>query len=165
MIKLFNRLFECLRRHFCRPHKEVCCCCRGPQAENSFASFFIFEIQFANGQPIPLITGTADTDGNISLEDNTRIILEPGYYYISFSVSTILDTAGYMQITPAYNGTPRLDYGIYFKTNTDSSSAYGSSSIIIYVPSQTSFTLTYNSNVSNRSGAATVAVIKLNRDA
>ena len=66
-----------------------------------------------------------------------------------------------MQITPAYNGTSHLEYGIYFKTNTDASSAYGSNSIIIYVPSQTVFTLNYNSNVTNRSGAATIAIIKL----
>ena len=69
-----------------------------------------------------------------------------------------------MQITPSYNGTSRLEYGIYFKTNTASSSASGSNSFIISVPSQTNFTLTYNSSVGNRSGAATVAVLKLNRE-
>ena len=107
----------------------------------------------------------ADTTGNIALANNTQIVLAPGYYFISYSVSTILDNAGYMQITPSYNGSPHLEYGVYFKTNTDSSSAYGSNAIIIYVPTQTNFTLTYNSNVANRSGAATVAVLKLTRDA
>ena len=177
---------------FCRPccclHEALCCPCRGPQgpqgepgpqgppgepgpqgpqgesAKDIYASFYIFELKFTNGQPVPLITGTEDTTGNIVLENNTQINLTPGYYYISYSVSTILDEPGYMQITPSYNGTPHLEYGIYFKTNTASSSAYGSNSIIIYAPSQTNFTLTYNSNVENRSGAATVAVIKLTRD-
>ena len=111
-----------------------------------------------------MITGTADTTGNITLENNSLINLEEGYYFITFSVSTVLDNAGYMQITPSYNGSAHLEYGIYFKTNTDLSSAYGTSSIIIYVPSQTSFSLTYNSNVGNRSGAATVTVLKLTRD-
>ena len=137
---------------------------QGPQGEpatNIFASYFIFEIQFENGQTIPLITGTADTTGNIVLANNTQINLTSGYYFISYSVSTVLDDAGYMQITPSYNGMSHLEYGVYFKTNTASSSAYGSNAIIIYVPSQTSFTLTYNSNVENRFGAATVAVIKL----
>ena len=136
----------------------------GEPAEDIFASFYIFEIVFANAQTIPLTTGTADNTQNIVLVNNNQINLTPGYYYISYSVSTILDSAGYMQITPSYNGTSHLEYGIYFKTNTTSSSAYGSNSIIIYVPSQTNFTLTYNSNVQNRSGAATVAVLKLNRD-
>ena len=121
---------------------------QGPQgepAEDIFASFFVFEIPFQNGQPIPFVTGTEDPTGNIVLANNTQIDLAPGYYDISFHVSTVLDNAGYMQVTPL-------------------SSAYGSNAIIIYVPTQTSFTLTYNSNVENRSGAATVAVIKLNRD-
>lgn len=136
---------------------------QGECTDTAFASFVIFEVRFVNGQPIPLITATDDTTGNISLEDNTNIVLEQGYYYISFSVSTVLDNAGYMQITPSYNGTSHLETGIYFRTGTDLSSAYGSNSIIIYVPSKTSFTLTYNSNSENRSGAAAVSVIKLNR--
>ena len=141
---------------------------QGPQGEPSkdiFASFYIFEIPFENGRFIPFTTGVTDITGNIVLEDNTRIDLMPGYYFISYSVSTVLDSAGYMQITPSYNGTSHLEYGIYFRTNTVFSSAYGSNSIIIYVPTQTSFTLTYNSNVGNRSGAATISVIKLKRDA
>ena len=139
---------------------------QGPQGEPTkdiFASFFIFEKLFQNSQPIPWITGTADTTGNISLINNTEIELTPGYYYISYNVSAILDNAGYMQITPSYNDMPYLTYGIYFKTNATSSSAYGSNSIIIYVPSQTTFKLTYNSNVTSRSGAATISIIKLTR--
>ncbi len=166
----------------CGPSNIPCCCCccrgpqgpqgepgpQGPQGESSkdiFASFFIFERRFENSQLIPLITGTEDTTGNITLINDTQIKLNPGYYYISYSVSAILEEAGYMQITPSYNGSPYLPYGIYFKTGTVSSSAYGSNSMIIYVPSQTTFSLTFNSNVGNRSGAATVSVIKLTGDA
>ena len=138
---------------------------QGEPAKDIFASFAILEIQFVNGRPIPLGTGTADPTGNIVLEDHTRIVLAPGYYFISYSVSAVLDNAGYMQVTPFYNGSPHLEYGVYFKTNTSSSSAYGSNSFIIYVPSQTNFTLTYNSGVGNRSGAAAVSIIKLTRDA
>ena len=110
---------------------------------------------------LPRVTGPAEMHFYkiTSMKD-----VAPGYYDISFHVSTVLDNAGYMQVTPFYNGSPHLEYGIYFKTNGDLSSAYGSNAIIIYVPTQTSFTLTYNSNVENRSGAATVAVIKLNRN-
>lgn len=68
-----------------------------------------------------------------------------------------------MQVTPAYNGSSNLLYGIYFKTGAALSSAYGSNSIIIHVPETTSFSLTYNSNVADRSGAATVSVIRLTR--
>lgn len=139
----------------------------GPQGEpgtSIFASFAVYEVRFQNGSTIPLGTITSDTSGNITLENNTRILLTPGYYFIAYSVSTILECAGYMQITPAYNGAPRLETGIYFKTGTPSTSAWGANSVILYVPADTAFTLTYNSNVANRSGAATVSVIKLSRD-
>ncbi len=186
-IESFCRRFKYFCMH-CPPPKDPCCSCccpgepgpqgpqgepgpQGPQGEpgepteNIFASFLIFEVRFENGSPIPLITGTEDVTGNITLENNSQIILEPGYYYISYSVSAVLDNAGYMQVTPFYSDTPHLEYGVYFKTGTDSSSACGSNSFIIYIPSQTSFTLNYNSDVSNRSGTANIAVLKLSRDA
>ena len=155
-----------------RQHGCGCCACSGPQgpqgepgpqgpqgppgepAQDCFASFFMFERRFENGRPIPLLPGTADPTGSIVLAD---------YYCISFSVSAILEEAGYMQVTPAYNGSSNLLYGIYFKTGAALSSAYGSNSIIIHVPETTSFSLTYNSNVADRSGAATVSVIRLTR--
>lgn len=138
---------------------------KGIAANDIFASFATFEVRFTNNEKIGLGTSQPDITGNIVLEDNNQIVLQPGYYYISYSVSTILEKTGYMQITPSFNGSAQLIYGIYFKTGTDYTSAYGSNSIIIDVPAQTSFSLTFNSNVKNRSGAATVAVIKLNRDA
>ena len=161
-----------------RQHGCGCCACSGPQgpqgepgpqgppgepAQDCFTSFFMFERRFENGRPIPLLPGTEDPTGSIVLADETRIELAPGYYCISFSVSAILEEAGYMQVTPAYNGSSNLLYGIYFKTGAALSSAYGSNSIIIHVPETTSFSLTYNSNVADRSGAATVSVIRLTR--
>ncbi|HJB20292.1 MAG TPA: hypothetical protein H9773_01135 [Candidatus Fournierella merdavium] len=124
----------------------------------------MFERRFENGQPIPLLPGTEDPTGNIVLGDESRIELAPGYYCVTYSVSAILEEAGYMQVTPSYNGTSNLLYGVYFKTGAALSSACGSNSIIIQVPAQTSFTLTYNSNVMSRSGAATVSVLKLERE-
>lgn len=174
-----QRVPDFMRRH-CGCLRDCCCCSgppgpqgpqgepgpQGPQgepAEDCFASFFMFERRFENGRFIPLLPGTEDPTGNIVLADETRIELTPGYYCISFSVSAILEEAGYMQVTPAYNGTSNLLYGVYFKTGAALSSAYGSNSIIIHVPQPTSFGLAYNSNVADRSGAATVSVIKLTR--
>ena len=143
---------------------------QGPQgepgkcSEDIFASFFAFEQRFKSGNPIQLFIGTADNSGNITLNNNTQIILSPGFYLISYSVSAVLDSAGYMQVTPFYNGTSHLEYGVYFRTAENSSSASGSSHFVIYVPSQTAFTLNYNSDVTDRSGAATVTVLKLNRN-
>lgn len=107
--------------------------------------------------------GVSDDTGNIGMENDTNLLLSPGYYFISYSVSAVLDDAGYMQITPYYSGAPHIEYGAYFKTSTGASSAYVSNSIIIYVPEHTAFTLNYNCSTSSRSGAATVGILKLSR--
>ncbi|WP_294148483.1 collagen-like protein [uncultured Clostridium sp.] len=137
----------------------------GAAPEDVFASFATFALQFVNATQIQMGTSIADPSGQIVLTDLTRIALAPGYYLISYHVSAILATPGYMQITPAYNGSPHIEYGIYFKTGTDYTSAYGSNSIIIEVLQETFFTLTYNSNVSSSEGTATIAILKLNRAA
>ncbi|MCC8025309.1 MAG: collagen-like protein, partial [Clostridium sp.] len=136
----------------------------GSAPEDVFANFVSFAVAFDNGGLIPFSTGVADPTGQITLTDTYRIALEPGYYAISYNVSAILADAGYMQITPYYNGASQIQYGIYFKTTSASASADGSVSIIIPVPSQTVFTLTFNSSTRGLDGAATISVIKLNRN-
>ena len=135
----------------------------GAPPPDVFAAFATFAIPFVNAAQIPLGTVTADPTGQIVLTDNTRITLAPGYYLISYHVSTLLSTPGYMQITPFYNGASHIEYGIYFKTGLNVTSAYGSNSIIIYVPAETRFSLTYNSNVQSSDGTATITVLQLNR--
>ena len=137
----------------------------GAAPEDVFASFATFAQRFTNASQIQMGTSIADPSGQIVLTDFTRIALMPGYYLISYHVSSLLATPGYMQITPFYNGSSHIEYGIYFKTGTDSSSAYGSNSFIIEVSQETFFSLTFNSNVSNSEGTATIAIVKLNRDA
>lgn len=135
----------------------------GTPPEDVFASFVTYAIPFADATQIPLGTSTADPTGQIVLADPTHITFAPGHYLISYHVSSILRTAGYMQITPYYGERAHLEFGIYFKTGTDSSTAYGSNALIIYTPVETRFSLTFNSNVQNIEGAATIAAVKLNR--
>ncbi|MFR2693904.1 MAG: hypothetical protein ACLTBV_27840 [Enterocloster bolteae] len=86
----------------------------GPAAGDVFASFITFAGVWNNAQRIPVGVGVADTTGNIVLTDSTCITLAPGYYCISYQVSSMLADAGYMQITPVYNGSSHIEYGIYF---------------------------------------------------
>ena len=109
-------------------------------------------------------TSLADPTGQIVLSDLTHIDLAPGFYLITYHVSCILGTPGYMQITPYYSGNSHIEYGIYFRTAANYTTAFGSNSIIIDVPEQTRFSLTFNSAVTNTEGTATIAVVKLNRD-
>ncbi|MFQ8599264.1 MAG: hypothetical protein ACLSAP_00785 [Oscillospiraceae bacterium] len=135
----------------------------GAAPSDIFASFVTFAVQFTDAALIPFSTSIADPTGQIVLTDATHIDLAPGYYLISYHISTLLSTPGYMQVTPFYNGAPHIEVGIYFKTGFDVTSAYGSNSIIINVPEQTRFSLTYNSNVRGSDGAGTITVVKLNR--
>lgn len=135
----------------------------GAAPENVFAFFASFGIPFINDSLIPMGTSLADPTGQIVLTDLTHITLAPGYYLISYHVSSILRTSGFMQITPFYNGDSYIEYGIYFKTSSDSSSAYGSNAIILEVPQVTRFSLTFNSNVDATDGSATIAIVRLNR--
>lgn len=88
--------------------------------------------------------------------------LVPGEYLISYHVSAILSTAGYMQVTPIYDGASHIEFSIYFKTAGDQASAYGSNSIILSVPEETRFSLAYTSNAVSIDGTATITVLQLN---
>ena len=137
---------------------------QGPPGPSTFASYNNYEATFTNGNLVPLQAVTADTTGNITLQDGNKILLEPGYYNIFYGISTILDNAGYMQVTPTYNGTSHLDDGIYSKVGSPGVTAWGAHGLILYAPSQTSFTLTFNSDTTARSGDASVTILKLERD-
>lgn len=140
---------------------------RGPQGvapDNIFASFYTFARLFINAEAIPFETSISDPTGHIFLSDETHITLSSGYYLISYHVSNLMTTAGYMQITPVYSGSSHIEYGIYFKSGApERASAYGSNSIILDLEEETMFSLFYNSNVNSTDGAATMTIIKLNR--
>ena len=127
---------------------------------SSFASYFNYAMIFADGAQIPLSVITEDPTGQIALANGTQITLKPGYYLVSYHVSVYLRSAGFMQVTPSYNGAPHLELGIYSRTS-EASTVGGSNTIVISVPSDTNFTLTYNSNAMSVEGAATVSVVKL----
>ena len=143
---------------------------QGPQGEpgaqgapgtSTFASFNNYETAFTSGNLMPLQAQTTDTTGNITLQGNNKVLLEPGYYYIFYGASAILDNAGYMQVTPTYNGTSHLDDGIYSKTGTPKTTAWGAYGLILNAPAQTTFTLTFNSDTTARSGALSLCILKL----
>lgn len=154
----------------CRRPNSGCCCCRGPQGEpgpkgeNSVlaaASFFAFERRFENGKAVPLVTGAEDETGQIRLMDETAILLEPGRYAVWYTLSTVLETAGYLQATPSQNGSPQLAYGVYARTADPMVTAGGTNFLLLQAEETAVFQLNYNSDVANRSGAASVMVWKL----
>lgn len=135
----------------------------GEVPDDVFASFYNYGIVPDNASLLPIISSVEDVTGQISVSGGNRLILEPGYYLISYQVSGILNTAGYIQVTPFYNGAADIVRGIYCMVNGGVSSADGSAYFILYAPAQTSFTLTFNSNVRVADVQMTLTVLKLKR--
>ena len=116
---------------------------------------------FPNGEPIAFRTNVPDPTGQIVQTSGTQVTLEPGIYLVSYHISAILMTAGYLQITPSYNGRGYLEYGVYGRTADDSVSVSGSASFIAVVPDETVLTINANTNVQVRDGAMTMVILKL----
>ena len=153
-----------------RRESKGCKASGGPQGETgqpgensvlAVASFFAFERRFENGKPIPLVTGMADETGQIRLVDETRIQLEQGRYAVWYTVSAVLEKEGYFQVTPSQQGSPRLAYGVYAKSAAPLVTAGGANFLLLTGTEPIMLRLHYNSNVTSRSGAASVMVWKL----
>ncbi len=117
--------------------------------------------QFANGQPISFKTAVADPTGHITQSSGTQVSLSPGTYLIHYNVEAVLETAGYLQVTPSYNGQGQLPYGVYARTADDNVTVSGSSSFIAEVPAATTLTLNVNSSAATRDGTMTMVILGL----
>ena len=135
----------------------------GTIPEGSFATYLNTQYILIDNSLIDTFPSITDSTGNITQENTKVIILKPGYYFIYYKVSALFRTPGYMQITPSYNGSPHIETGAYFATNTNGSSALGVEGFIIYVPSETSFTLSYSGSTNATDGEEDITIIKLNR--
>lgn len=135
----------------------------GTIPEGSFATYLNTQYILIDNSLIDTFPSITDSTGNITQENTKVIILKPGYYFIYYKVSALFRAPGYMQITPSYNGSPHIETGAYFATNTNGSSALGVEGFIIYVPSETSFTLSYSGSTNATDGEVDITIIKLNR--
>ena len=140
---------------------------QGPQGEpgsctpDEYASFSTFMQQFVNGQPLTFKTAVADPTGHITQSSGTQVSLSPGTYLIHYNVEAVLETAGYLQVTPSYNGQGQLPYGVYSRTADDNVTVSGSSSFIAEVPAATTLTLNVNSSAATRDGTMTMVILGL----
>ena len=117
--------------------------------------------QFANASPISFLEAVADPTGHISQTSVTQVTLAPGTYFVTYSISAILEAAGYLQITPSYNGRAFLEYGVCDRVADASAGVSGSSSFLAVVPEETAFTLTCNTNAAVRDGAMAMVILGL----
>ena len=141
---------------FCHPGGTA-----GASGSDVYASFFTFQQRFVNGQPIHLFTAVADATGSIGQESSTRVTLAPGTYFVTYHISAVLEDAGYLQVTPAYNGAAHLEYGVYARTADPNVTVSGSNAFIAVVPEETVLTLNVNTSTATRDGAATLVILGL----
>ena len=128
-----------------------------------FASFIDLSEVFTNGSLITLYPVVTDPTGQIASTDLTHIQLAAGYYLVSYSVSAVFRAAGYMQVTPFYNGVSHLETGVYFATSVAGESVCGSAHFVLEAPAPTAFTLTYDGPVEGIEGTMTLTFLKLRR--
>lgn len=82
---------------------------RGPAGppgypQNSvFASFMEQKLLLPENSNLPLKVNIPDTTGNISPYDSCSVILNPGYYAIYYYISTVMETPGFIKLTPVFN--------------------------------------------------------------
>ena len=137
---------------------------QGPAGPDLYASFVAYMQQFANGSPISFTQAVADPTGHISQPSATQVALAPGTYFVTYHVSAVLEAAGYLQITPFYNGAAFLEYGVYDRVSSASVSVSGSAAFIAVVPAQTVLTLNCNSSAAVRDGAMTMVIMVLHTE-
>lgn len=95
---------------------------RGPQGpqgypqNNIFATFLCQDITIPETAQLPLKTEIPDITQNISLCDNGCISLTPGYYAISYYISTEMKWHNYIKLTPVLNKHKQSIYATYAET-------------------------------------------------
>ena len=117
--------------------------------------------RFTSGSPIAFATAVPDGTGHITQTSTTQVTLAPGTYLITYHVSTAVERAGYLQVTPAYGGQGYLQYGVYGRVIDNNVTICGSSSFIVVVSEETVLTLNVNSDTTLRDGAMTMVILGL----
>ena len=90
--------------------------------------------------------------------------LGTGHLFCHLPCLCVLEAAGYLQITPFYNGAAFLEYGVYDRVSSASVSVSGSAAFIAVVPAQTVLTLNCNSSAAVRDGAMTMVIMGLHTE-
>lgn len=92
---------------------------RGPAGppgylQNSiFASFSGKELIMPERGILPLKMEIPDITQNISLCNSNSVVLTPGYYAVSYYISTVMKKHGFIKITPLFNDGKQTMYSAY----------------------------------------------------
>lgn len=114
---------------------------RGPAGppgypQNSiFASFLGQGLIMPENASLPLKVGIPDVTRNISLCDDRSVALTPGYYAISYHISTVMKRHGFIKLTPVFNDREQTVYAAYAEAARRKEILVMSRYFIIEIPS------------------------------
>ena len=104
-----------------------------------------------------------DITRNITLCNNCSVALTPGYYAVSYYISTVMKRHGFIKLTPVFNNCKQTVYGAYAKASTQKEILVVSRYFIIEVPTGSTLFFVWNSSAGASSINMNLSIEKLCR--
>lgn len=112
-----------------------------------FATFSGQEMIMPENANLPFKTEIPDDTRNISLCNNCAVTLTPGYYAISYYISTQMKRHGSVSLTPIFNDCEQPSYSAYAQASKKKEILTLDRYFIVKIPAQTLLLFVWNSSV------------------
>ncbi|MDE7323038.1 MAG: collagen-like protein [Lachnospiraceae bacterium] len=142
---------------------------RGPAGppgypQNSiFASFSGQELIVPDSASLPLKIEIPDVTQNIVLCNNCSVALTPGYYVISYYISTVMKRHGFIKLTPILNDSRQTMYGSYAEAARRKELLVLSRYFIVEIPAGTTLFFAWHSSAAASKINMNLSIQKLYR--
>lgn len=142
---------------------------RGPAGppgypQNSiFASFSGKDLIMPENASLPLKMEIPDITQNISPCDNSCVALTPGYYVISYYISTVSRRQGFIKLTPIFNDCKQTMYAAYAEAAKRKGILVIARCFIIGIPAGSRLFFAWHSSVGVSKINMDLSIIKLYR--
>lgn len=143
---------------------------RGPEGppgypQNSiFASFSDQDLIMPESASLPLKIQIPDITGNISLCNNCSVALTPGYYAISYYISTVMKRHGFIKIIPIFNNCRQTLYAAYAEAAKKKEMLAVSRYFITMIPDGSTLFFSWQSSVGASKVNINLSIQKLCRE-
>lgn len=125
---------------------------RGPAGPPGYPQNSVFTTFLAQGlilpesASLPLRVCIPDTTGNISLCNNSSVMLTSGYYAVCYYISAGMKKHGFIKLTPVFNNREQTGYAAYAETVKRKETLVISRYFIIEIPSASTLFFTWRSS-------------------
>lgn len=111
-----------------------------------FATFSGQELIMPESARLPLKMEIPDITQNISLCNNCSVVLMPGYYAVSYYISTVMRRHGFIKLTPTFNDRKQTIYAAYAEAVKRKEMLVISRYFIIEIPAGSTLYFTWHSS-------------------